>query len=52
MALSQLLTCLDIFSEAGLLDVQRRHKYLKLTVLPRRDKADLHATPTMQLLTK
>ena len=52
MALSQLLTCLDIFSEAGLLDVQRRHKYLKLTALPRRDKADLHATPTMQLLTK
>ena len=52
MALSQLLTCLDIFSEAGLLDVQRRHKYLKLTVLPRRDKADLHATPTMQLLMK
>ena len=52
MVLSQLLTCLDIFREAGLLDVQRRHKYLKLTVLPRQDKADLNATATMQLLTK
>ena len=52
MALSQLLTCLDIFREAGLLQVERRHKYLKLTTLPQQDKADLTATATMQLLMK
>ena len=52
MALSQLLTCLDIFREAGLLQVERRHKYLKLTTLPQQDKADLTTTATMQLLMK
>ena len=52
MQLSQLLTCLDIFREAGLLQVERRHKYLKLTTLPQQDKADLTATATMQLLMK
>ena len=50
LSLSQLLTCLDIFSEAGLLEVQRCHKHLMLRIVPRQDKADIALTPTMQLL--
>jgi len=52
MVLGQLLTCLDIFSEVGLLEVERHHKHLKIRVIPRQDKADLSQAPTMQYLTQ
>ena len=50
LALSQLLACLDIFQEAGLLDKQRQHKYLSITLTPSDRKADLGQCDTMKLL--
>jgi len=48
--LGQLLTCLDIFSDVGLLETQRLHKYITVRLLPRQQKADLTASRTMQRL--
>jgi len=48
--LGQLLTCLDIFSEVGLLQMQRLHKYIIIRLIPRQDKADLMGSQTMQRL--
>ena len=50
LSLEQLLTCLDIFSEVGLLQKQHLHKHLTITLVPRRDKADLNQSRTMQRL--
>ena len=50
LSLGCLLTCLDIFQDVGLLEVQRHHKYLAVKLLPRQDKADLNESQTMQLL--
>ena len=50
MSLGQLLTCLDIFAEIGLLQVQRLHKYIIIRLVPRADKADLNESRTMQRL--
>ena len=48
--LGQLLTCLDIFSDVGLLQVQRLHKYSIFRLIPRAEKADLNQSRTMQRL--
>ena len=48
--LEQLLTCLDIFSDVGLLQTQRLHKYITIQLTPRAGKADLGASATMQKL--
>ena len=48
--LAQLLTCLDIFVDVGLLRIVRRHKYLELHLMQRQDKADLNTSATMQRL--
>ena len=48
--LGQLMTCLDIFSDVGLLQAQRLHKYLSIQLTPRAEKADLGASATMQTL--
>ena len=48
--LGQLMTCLDIFSDVGLLQAQRHHKYLNVTLTPGSQKADLNASATMQAL--
>ena len=50
MELGQLLTCLDIFSDVGLLDIQRQHKHLTIMQIPTTQKADLNESPTMQRL--
>ena len=50
MELGQLLTCLDIFSDVGLLDIQRQHKHLTIKQIPITQKADLNESPTMQRL--
>ena len=50
LSLGQLLVCLDIFREADLLQTQRIHKYLHLTLTPGAQKADLNRTQTMQTL--
>ena len=50
MSLGQLMTCLDIFRDVGLLQSQRHHKYLILTLTPGSSKADLNASETLQRL--
>ena len=50
MSLEQLLTCLDIFADVGLLQTQRQHKYITIQLTPGQDKADLSASLTMQRL--
>ena len=50
MNLGQLLTCLDIFADVGLLQVQRLHKYLSIQLTPGSEKADLNQSRTMQTL--
>ncbi len=48
--LGQLLTCLDIFADVGLLEVHRLHKYITIRLLPAETKADLNTSRTMQRL--
>ena len=48
--LGQLLTCLDIFRDVGLLNTQRHHKYITIRLTPGPQKADLNESPTLQLL--
>ena len=50
MSLGQLMVCLDIFSDVGLLQAQRQHKYLSITLTPGNQKADLNTSATMQVL--
>lgn len=52
LSLSQLLTCLDIFQEGGLLRKEQRHKYVSITLTAGGRKADLSLCCTMQLLQK
>ncbi len=51
LSLGKLMTCLDIFSDVGLLEVRRQNKYIILRLLPCEQKADLNQSRTMQLLT-
>ncbi|MBO7252466.1 MAG: single-stranded-DNA-specific exonuclease RecJ [Oscillospiraceae bacterium] len=48
--LSQLLTCLDIFRDVGLLDMQKQHKYISIRLTHGSAKADLSTSATMQRL--
>ena len=48
--LGQMLTCLDIFRDVGLLTVQRQHKYVSIRLTPGEGKADLSRSQTMQWL--
>ncbi len=50
LSLELLLTCLDIFADVGLLELQRHHKYISVRVLPTTQKADLTQSKTMQRL--
>ena len=50
MRLGQLLTCLDIFRDVELLQVQRLHKDLTIHLTPGARKADLTRSRTMQIL--
>ena len=50
MSLGQMMTCLDIFKDVGLLQSQRLHKYLSIRLTPGREKADLAQSQTMQTL--
>jgi hypothetical protein len=50
MSLGQLMTCLDIFRDVGLLTTVRMHKYLSIRLTPGDTKADLSASRTMQRL--
>ena len=48
--LGQLMTCLDIFSDVGLMKYARQHKYLTITLTAGNQKADLNTSATMQTL--
>ena len=48
--LGQLLTCLDIFADVGLLRYARQHKYISITITAGNQKADLNTSATMQAL--
>ncbi len=50
LTLSQLLTCLDILTDVGLLETQRCHKNMIIRLIPSDSKADLTASRTMQRL--
>ena len=51
MTLGKLLTCLDIFADVDLIQIQRLHKYMAIELLPRSGKADLTTSKTMRTLT-
>ena len=48
--LGQMMTCLDIFADVGLLRYVRQHKYLCITTTAGNQKADLNNSATMQTL--
>ena len=50
MGLSQMSTCLDIFRDVGLLEIQRLHKHVTIRLTPGEGKADLMSSATMQRL--
>ena len=50
LSLGQLLTCLDIFADVELLQLQRQHKHITIQLLPCQQKADLNTSKTMQNL--
>ena len=50
LSLEQLLTCLDIFADVGLLEITRQHNHIAVRLLPATEKADLTTSRTMQQL--
>ena len=50
MSLGQLMTCLDIFRDVGLLQIQKLHKYISIRLTPGPQKADLAESLTLQRL--
>ena len=50
MSLSQMLTCLDIFRDVGLLEIRSQHKYITIRLTAGGKKADLTTSLTMQRL--
>lgn len=50
LALGQLLTCLDIFQDVGLLTFTRQHKHITIELTNNGQKADLNLSQTMQIL--
>ena len=50
LELEQLMTCLDIFRDVGLLQQQRMHKYITIRLTPGPQKADLNQSETMKVL--
>ena len=50
LSVQKMLVCLDIFSDVGLLETQRYHKYIMIRLMERAGKADLNESQTMQRL--
>ena len=50
LSLEQLMTCLDIFRDVGLLQEQRCHRTITIRLTPGEKKADLTESATMQKL--
>ena len=47
MSLGQMMTCLDIFQDVGLMEITRYHKHLAIRLTPGDSKADLNTSQTM-----
>ena len=52
LSLGQLMICLDVFRDVGLLQTQRLHKYISIQLTPGPQKADLNESQTLQRLLK
>ena len=50
LSLAQMLTCLDIFADVGLIEVARHTQNLTIRLLPNESKRDLNESATMQRL--
>ena len=50
MSLGQLMTCLDIFRDVGLLQTQKLHKHITIRLTPGPQKANLMESQTLQRL--
>ena len=50
LSLGQLLVCLDIFRDVGLLQFTRLHKNIIIELTPYSEKADLNQSQTLQIL--
>ena len=50
LSLDQMLTCIDIFADVGLLQTARLHNDITVQLLPATEKADLNTSRTMQKL--
>ena len=50
LTLGQLIICLDIFRDVGLLELQRLHKHYKIRLTPGSEKADIQTSQTLQRL--
>ena len=50
LSLEQLMVCLDVFRDVGLLQTSRLHKYISIRLTPGPQKADLNESPTLQRL--
>ncbi len=50
LSLGQMMTCLDIFRDVGLLNIRRYHKYIAIELTPGTGKADLNESQTLQRL--
>ena len=50
MSLGQMLACLDIFRDVGLLEMQKLHKYITIRLTPGSEKADLRDSETLRQL--
>ena len=50
LSLAQLLICLDIFRDVGLLETENHRKYMTIRLCPGSGKADLNESATMQRL--
>ena len=50
LTLGEMITCLDIFRDVGLLELQRLHKHYHIRLTPGTEKADIQASQTLQRL--
>ena len=50
LSLEQMMVCLDIFRDVGLVIMERLNKYITITLTPGQEKADLTQSQTMQTL--
>lgn len=50
LSLGKLLTCLDIFADVGLVQIQRLHRNMTIRLIPADQKADLQKSQTLQKL--